>query len=70
MGKGQRRQVDELLDDIAHGRPGRNIHNLVRERAGQLAADIPGTGRGRGGLRLIFEDTDIGIILKEIIDYH
>jgi hypothetical protein len=69
--KKQRATVDDLLDDLAHDRPGRNQHALRGDRAGQWAADLPGGGAGRGGRRLIFRYLEDGsILLEEIITGH
>ena len=37
---------------------------------GKWAVDVPGSDKGRGAYRIIYEDTPNGIVLKEIIDYH
>lgn len=70
LGKGQKKKVDELLEQIARRQPGKNIHNLKHDLKGKFAADVPGSGKGRGKLRLILEDTPDGIIIHDIIDYH
>ena len=70
MGAGQRAQVDKILDDLAHGRPGRNQHALTGDLKGKFAVDVPGSGRGRGALRIVYEDTLDGIVLHFITDYH
>ena len=67
----QRTAANELLDMLAHDRPGRNQHPLRGDRAGQWAADLSGGGGGRGGRRLIYRYLEDGsILMEEIITGH
>ncbi|MCR9067071.1 MAG: hypothetical protein NXI00_24110, partial [Cytophagales bacterium] len=55
------------------GTAGRNVHDLKGPLAGFKAIDIPNTGKGRGGGRIIFQETDTQILIKGFIknhDYH
>lgn len=61
---------DEILRLLAQGKPGRNQHKLRGELTGKSAADLPGSGRGRGALRVLFEESDDTVIIHDILDYH
>ncbi len=67
----QKQAYQALLDLLAQGRAGKNQHPLGGNRAGQFAADLVCTGKGRGSDRVIFTIKD-GLV--EIIavgeDYH
>ena len=39
-----RRNFDKAIEKLARGEKGLNQHRLGRDRAGQMAMDIPGTG--------------------------
>ena len=61
-----RKGFDTAVEKLARGERGLNQHALGKDRAGQFAIDIPGTGKGRGAGRLIFRETKEGAV--EILD--
>jgi hypothetical protein len=40
------------------------------DMTGKFAADLPGSGKGRGAERIIYSKTDDEIIIHDIRDYH
>jgi RHS repeat-associated protein len=60
-------QVKELL---SRGLPGHNQHPLTGDLKGWFAADVPGSGAGRGATRVIFRQDGDQIIIKDIVNYH
>ncbi|HEY0097929.1 MAG TPA: polymorphic toxin-type HINT domain-containing protein [Pyrinomonadaceae bacterium] len=61
---------DELKNLLSSGRPGKNQHPLTGEYAGMMAADLTGSGKGRGAMRVIFSRNDNEVIIHKIVDYH
>lgn len=66
--KGYEKALQGLKDGDTRGL---NDHPLSGNRSGERAADIKGTGNGRGGGRIIYErDGNGNIIIKDIITNH
>ncbi len=66
----QKKAHDEIVNDLTLGKAGRNQHPLTGDRKGQFAADLPGSGGGRGRMRIVYTITDDTINVIEIVDYH
>jgi hypothetical protein len=66
----QWKAYEDLLQKLSRGEAGKNQHALTGDRAGQWAADLVGSGGGRGRQRVIFEMTDDHIRVLDIVDYH
>ena len=64
-------RAGKLKSNLAQGVPGINEHPLLRELQGWKAADIPGTGKGRGAGRIIYRDAGNGLIeIKGFVKGH
>jgi hypothetical protein len=61
---------EQVKDMLAAGKPGKNQHALKGDLAGWSAADLPGSGKGRGAQRIIYKVEEDQIIIREIQDYH
>jgi len=63
---------DKAIDGLKNGdTKGLNDHPLSGNRSGERAVDIKGTGKGRGGGRIIYErNPDGSITVKDIILNH
>lgn len=70
MDANQKKKVDEAVNLIQNKQAGGNQHVLTKERAGWKAIDLKGSGKGRGGVRVVYEETPNQIIIHEIVDYH
>ena len=70
MNAAQQSAYQSLLNDLSLGRAGRNQHALRGDRAGWLAADLPGSGGGRGRMRIIYRQLENHVEVLEIVDYH
>lgn len=69
-----RRNYEKALEILRTGQAGKNQHPLGnkagRNLTGYKAIDIPGTGDGRGGMRIIYQETENEIILHSVENYH
>jgi hypothetical protein len=65
-----REGYQKALDKLSKGEAGGNVHNLTGDLAGKKAVDLPGSGKGRGRVRIIFSETDDRITIHDIVDYH
>ena len=61
---------DQIKGMLSRGERGRNQHPLTGNLKGKFAADLPGTGRGRGATRVIFEQSNEQVIIHDIENYH
>jgi RHS repeat-associated protein len=61
---------EQIKDILARGLPGKNQHALTGDMKGWYAADLPGSGAGRGATRVIYKVEDNQIIIRDIINYH
>jgi hypothetical protein len=70
--KGKQAQgYEDLKLMLAQGKSGRNQHDLVRDLKGKKAIDLPGSGKGRGAVRVVFSEPTPGtIVIHDIVDYH
>ena len=55
---------------LAKGQPGGKVHDLKGDLKGWKAVDIPGTGHGRGGGRIIFRELESTIEIKGLVKGH
>jgi hypothetical protein len=60
----------EVLGKLSRGEAGKNQHPLQREYQGMFAADLAGSGAGRGKWRVVYAIDDGQIIIKDVVDYH
>lgn len=60
----------KILALLQSGEAGKNQHALTREYAGMWAADLPGSGSGRGAQRVIYAIVDDQVVVHDITDYH
>ncbi|SHE55880.1 intein C-terminal splicing region [Chryseobacterium takakiae] len=56
-GKNAVKTFDNVIEQLASGKAGKNVHNLGGELKGYKAIDLAGTGSGRGAGRIIFKET-------------
>jgi hypothetical protein len=61
---------EKALDRLSRGESGSNVHKLTGKLAGKKAVDLPGSGKGRGKLRIIYSETENGIVVHDIDNYH
>ena len=61
---------EEIKDLLSQGRPGKHQHSLTGDLQGKSAADLPGSGRGRGAQRVIFDESSNEVVIHDIVDYH
>jgi RHS repeat-associated protein len=61
---------EHLKEALARGLPGRNQHPLTGDLKGRFAADLPGSGKGRGAVRVIYSIENDRVIIHSIEDYH
>ncbi len=69
-GKNAVEAFDNIIDQLANGKAGGNIHSLNKELKGYKAIDIPGTGAGRGAGRVIFKDSPNQVEIIGIVKGH
>ena len=55
---------------LSQGKAGANQHALKGDLAGKSAADLGGSGKGRGAERVIFSEKENEVIIHDIVDYH
>lgn len=63
-------EVDATIELLLRDQPGRNQHVLTGDLQGFWAADVRGSGRGRGSLRIVYSKSDSQLIIHSIEDYH
>ncbi|PKF73284.1 hypothetical protein [Chryseobacterium sp. PMSZPI] len=61
---------DNIIEQLASGKAGGNIHSLSRELKGFKAIDMPGTGTGRGAGRVIFKEASNQIEIIGVVKGH
>jgi RHS repeat-associated protein len=61
---------EKIKDMLSRGEVGKNQHSLRGDLAGKSAADLPGSGRGRGADRVIFSSDKDTVTIHDIDDYH
>jgi hypothetical protein len=61
---------DNIIDQLAKGKEGGNIHFLSKELKGYKAIDMPGTGTGRGAGRIIFKEAPSQIEIMGVVKGH
>jgi RHS repeat-associated protein len=61
---------EKLKDTLSKDLPGHNQHELKGDMAGKSAADLPGSGKGRGAERVIYSKTENQVTIHDITDYH
>jgi RHS repeat-associated protein len=67
----QKDAYEEIKDLLAQGKPGKNQHDLRGDLAGKKAVDLPGSGKGRGVMRVVYsEETPGFIVIHDVVDYH
>jgi RHS repeat-associated protein len=62
LSESTKKQLDKVLEAIARNEPGFREHALGGDRAGQMARNIPGTGKGTGAGRVIYQETRDGAV--------
>ncbi len=55
---------------LSKGEPAGKVHDLTGDLKGWKAVDIPGTGQGRGGGRIIFREVGEQIEIRGFIKGH
>ncbi|RAI99480.1 RHS repeat-associated protein [Chitinophaga skermanii] len=65
-----KKNVEKAIEILRSGKAGGNQHTLGGNLTGYKAIDIQGTGNGRGGLRIVYKETENEIILHQIVNYH
>lgn len=70
--KGPTREAyEKIKETLARGNAGGNQHFLRKELRGQLAIDLPDSGKGRGAKRVLFRQTEHEVYIEEVgVDYH
>lgn len=66
----QAEAYDAIKIMLSRGESGKNQHSLHGDLKGKSAADLPGSGKGRGGDRVLYSETENEIIIHDIVDYH
>jgi hypothetical protein len=61
---------EKLKDMLALGGAGKNQHALSGDLKGKSAVDLAASGKGRGGDRVIYSETNNEVIIHNIVDYH
>lgn len=64
------KKVADAIEILRQGKAGGNQHPLARDLKGYNAIDVKGTGAGRGGLRVIYQEFMDAIYIHDIRDYH
>ena len=62
--------VDKAFETLKAGLAGGNQHALSGDLKGFFAMDVKGSGKGRGGLRIIYKKEGDIIQIHNITDYH
>ncbi|MBO9204407.1 hypothetical protein J7I42_29230 [Niastella sp. MAH-29] len=70
MDKQMQTRVEEAIQKVRSGEAGGNQHVLGRDLKGYNAIDLKGTGKARGGVRIVYRETNKEIFIKDITDYH
>ncbi len=66
----QREGYEQIKGMLASGLSGKNQHALKGDLKGWSAVDLPGSGKGRGAVRVIYKIENEQVIIKEFKDYH
>ncbi|MBA8501823.1 hypothetical protein HVW15_12565 [Escherichia fergusonii] len=66
----QAEAYDAIKIMLSRGESGKNQHSLHGDLKGKSAADLPEIGKGRGGDRVLYSETENEIIIHDIVDYH
>lgn len=59
-----------IIEQLASGKAGKNIHALGGELKGYKAIDMAGTGSGRGAGRVIFKETSEHVEIIGVVKGH
>ena len=59
-----------IKPQLANSKAGGTIHDLGGELKGWKAIDIPGTGKGRWTVRIIFKEENGIIVIKGLVKDH
>ncbi|MBP2619731.1 RHS repeat-associated core domain-containing protein, partial [Chryseobacterium jejuense] len=61
---------DNIIEQVASGKAGGNIHSLSKDLKGFKAIDMPGTGTGRGAGRVIFKEVSNQVEIIGVVKGH
>ena len=66
----QQRNVDKAIDLIREGKAGGNQDSFGKDLKNYKAVDVKGTGRNRGGVRVVYKESINEVLIHSIQDYH
>lgn len=65
-----RAKAEEAIELVHSGKPGGNQHPLVGDLKNYKAIDVKNSGKGRGGLRVIYQENINELFIHSVQDYH